>query len=135
MKKRRIFSSIGSYVTGSLDPGLFVVSGKLNEGVALENADLALWEVIDQLKEEHAVAEEVQKVKNQSETSLEFGDVELLNRAMNLALASLMGDPELVNLEKGKVNKVSALDIDQMANKILVKTNCSTLYYKSKSAA
>jgi len=135
VKKRRIFSSIGSYVTGSLDPGLFVVSGKLNEGVALENADLALWEVIDQLKEEHAVAEEVQKVKNQSETSLEFGDVELLNRAMNLALASLMGDPELVNLEKGKVNKVSALDIDQMANKILVKTNCSTLYYKSKSAA
>lgn len=135
VKKRKLFNSINSYITSSLDPGLIAINGKLNEGVSFEEAESALWEVIDGMKMGDAIEHELQKAKNRTETSVEFGEVELLNRAMNLALATLMGDPELVNLEKQKINEVSILDIHRVANDVLKKTNCSTLHYKSKSVA
>ena len=135
VKKKKLFNSITSFVTGSMDPGLFGINGKLNEGVSLEDADSAFWEVIEILKGEGVSTKELGKVKNQAHTSVEFGEVELLNRAMNLALATLRGNSELVNLEKEIIDKVATTDIHRLANEILTKSNCSTLYYKSKSVA
>ncbi|MDA0193438.1 MAG: pitrilysin family protein [Bacteroidetes bacterium] len=135
VKKRKLFNSIGSFVTGSLDPGLFGISGKLNEGVSFDDANSAFWEVVEALKGDEVALEELRKVKNQAQTSAEFGEVELLNRAMNLATATVRGNPELVNLEKKSIDKVTTTEIQEVANQILTKSNCSTLYYKSKSAA
>jgi len=70
--------------------------------------------------------------KNQAESSIAFGEVELLNRAMNLAFAALLGDPELVNTEAEKINAVTNADIKNAALKVLTENNCSTLYYRKQ---
>ncbi|MEQ9424405.1 MAG: pitrilysin family protein [Cyclobacteriaceae bacterium] len=132
VKKQQLFNSLNAYVMGSLDPGLLVIAGKLNGGVDLRTADSAIWSVIEEVKANSITENDLEKVKNQAETSVVFGEVELLNRAMNLALATLLGDTDFVNTEKEKINRVTLDDIHSMAGDILVKENSSTLYYKTK---
>ena len=132
VKREKLFNGLGAYVTGSVDPGLLVIHGKLNEGVSPEAGEEAIDSILQVIKETTVDEEELQKVKNQAEASLVFSEVELLNRAMNLAFAALEGDPDYVNREPAIIQQVTALEIKEMAKRILVPENCSTLYYKVK---
>jgi zinc protease len=73
----------------------------------------------------------VEKVKNQSMSTLEFGEVEVINRAMNLASASLSGDTDMVNQEKVELEKVSTDDIKRVASTILREENSCVMYYNA----
>lgn len=129
VKEQKLFNSIHAYVTGSVEPGLLVINGKLNDGVGMEQAEAEIERIITQLKQKSVDSAELEKVKNQAETSKIFGEVELLNRAMNLAYASVLGDPELVNTETEKIQSVTSSEILAMANDILKEENSSVIYY------
>lgn len=132
VEENQVFNSLSAYVMGSLDPGMLVIQGKLNENFDLEEAENKVWEVIEDFKSENLESSELEKVKNKAESTLVFSEMELLNRAMNLAYADMIGDPNLVNKEVEKVRSVSAEDIISSANRILIKTNATVLRYKSK---
>lgn len=134
VKEEKVLSSINAYVTGSLDPGLIVISGKLNEDTSMERADQEINAVLDDFIRSGPEDQELQKVKNQALTSVVFGEVELLNRAMNLAVGWVMGDPSWSNGERERIEKVSISDIQTLSKTILREDNCSSLYYKSKAA-
>jgi len=53
----------------------------------------------------------------------------ILNKAMNLAFAELLGNADLVNSEIKRIQAVSASGIQTASSAILNETNCSTLYY------
>ncbi|GAB2559502.1 M16 family metallopeptidase [Spirosoma areae] len=126
-----LFSSINGYITASIDPGLLIVQGNLNKGVSLEEADAAVEAVVQEFVDQTVPDEELAKVKNQAEATLAFSEVELLNRAMNLAYAANAGNPDLVNNEAAMIQAVTPDDVQAMARKVLRKDNCSTLYYKA----
>ena len=128
----RIFSEIGAYVTGSFDPGLLVISGKLNEGRSFEEADNGIDAIISKLVSKGVLEREVEKVKNQAISSNAFGEVQLLNRAMNIAYFDLLGNPAMINQEEQKIKAVVGDKIMHEATSILAKENSSTLYYKAK---
>jgi len=132
LKDKTLFNSIGSHVTGSADPGLFIINGRLNEGVSLEDAEKAIWEVIEEIRTNGVEPDEVTKVKNQAESSMAYSEVDLLNRAMNLAFGANLGDPDHINKEYEQINSVTAEQINQMAKLILVPENSSVLYYKAE---
>ena len=132
VKENKIFNSVHSHVLGSVEPGLFVVDGKLNQGVTFQEAETAILKILEEIKNTEVSESELKKVKNQAESSIVFESVELMNRAMNLAFAALLGDPDLVNKDPENIQKVSSADIKRIANKVLVEENCSTLYYKAK---
>jgi zinc protease len=131
VQEREIFSSISSFVMGTVDPGLFVVSGRVREGIDLKAAEKEIDAVLQQVVAEGVTAAELEKVKNQAEASLQFGEVEVLNRAMNLAFASLSGDAGLVNREAQLMERISAADLQRVASSILREENASVLYYHS----
>lgn len=131
VKEQPIFNSINAYVTSSLDPGLMIVQGNLNKGISIEEGDAAIQEVLNDFLKNPVAEEELTKVKNQAESTLVFSEVELLNRAMNLAFAANAGDVEYANLESSKIQAVTVDDISQQANSILTKENCSTMYYRA----
>ena len=116
---------------GTIDPGLMVISGRVNGGVELEAAEHEVDEVINELRENHLSDEELNKVKNQAESILEFGEVEVINRAMNLAFAKLSGDANLVNTEARSIEQVTTSDIKRLSNEILQGSNSNVLYYHS----
>jgi zinc protease len=132
VQQKEIFSSISSFVMGTIDPGLLVVSGRVKDGISLEAAEQEIDAIIEKVIREGVTAEELEKVKNQAEATLEFGEVEVINRAMNLAFCALSGDPNFVNEEGNKIKSISLKDIHGVASKILSDENSSVMYYRAK---
>ncbi|MFN7493485.1 MAG: M16 family metallopeptidase [Cyclobacteriaceae bacterium] len=131
VQEKEIFNSISSFVMGSIDPGLLVVSGRVKDGIDLKDAEAEVDEVLQQVVKDGITSQELEKVKNQAEASLKFGEVEVLNRAMNLAFASLSGDADLVNQEAARMEKISLDDVQRVAKSILKEENSSVMYYQS----
>ncbi len=133
VKQNNVFTNISAFITGSVDPGLLLIQGKVNDDREIELADQHIEEVIEEFKTSSLQDSELQKVKNQAEASVVFSEVEVINRAMSLAQSAALGVPELVNEESENIQKVSKDDIIKTANKILIKENCSTLWYRAQS--
>lgn len=132
IKDKKLFSDLHAYVMGDFDKGLFVVSGKLSNGVSMEVAERGINEELEKMKTQLVDKAELQKVKNKMESSHVFGEIEVLNKAANLAVSELLGDANMVNVEVDKYLSVTAEQIKEQANNIFRKENCSTLYYKAK---
>jgi zinc protease len=135
VKEKELFSSISSFVTGTIDPGLFVISGRLKDGVSPEQAENEVHALLTTIIDKGISEEELLKVKNQALATLAFGEVEVMNRAMNLAFANLSGDPELVNHEPQLIANVTAQEIRQAAAQSLTEDKCTVLYYKKENEA
>lgn len=132
VKEQKLFNSISASVTGNIDPGLLIIQGKLNEGVDLQEANAAVEAIVQELLEQPVNEEELNKVKNQAETSLVFSEIDLLNRALNLAFSKLLGDANLINQEGERIQAVTPADIQRCAQEVLRPTNCSTMLYKAE---
>ena len=133
IKDKKLFSDIHAFVMSDFDKGLFVVSGKLSKGFTMQQADDAINEELQKLRSELVSADELTKVKNKVEAAHVFGEVDVLNKATNLAISELLGDAGIINKEIDKYLSVTAEQIKEQANIFLKKENCSTLYYKSKN--
>lgn len=131
VKTQRLFSDINAFVSGDIEAGLFVVTGKLIKGVALEDAEKALMLEIDQICTEAVHEMELQKVKNRVEAMVEFTEMRVLEKAMNLAYYELLGDASLANELVKNYTAVTAEEILKEAKSIFRPENCSTLYYVS----
>jgi len=129
LKEQQLFSDIHAYVTSSIDDGLFVVEGKLVQGVTIEAAEAAIWAELAKLTHQEVTEEEITKVKNKSESIMVFAEMSLLDKAMNLAYYELLGDAAGLNTEIDKYLAVTPERILQAAKNTFVKEQCSTLYY------
>jgi zinc protease len=129
VKEQRLFSEIHAYISGDIDEGLFVINGKLIENVEMETAQQAIRDELDKLKVSLAKEEEIQKVKNKIESTLQFSEVNILDKAMNLAYSELLGDANHINEEINKYQAVTGEDILRSAQEVFKTDNCSTLYY------
>lgn len=129
VEKEKTFSEINAYVMGSFDPGLLVISGKLTDQTTFSQAEKGVAEIIDKLLNSAPSKMELEKVKNQAISSLVFGEVQVLSRAMNLAYFALLGDANLANTENEKLQAVESQDILAQAEELLIENNSSTLYY------
>jgi len=135
VKEEQLFSNINCYHTGSLDPGLVVVEGKIREGKSLEDANEAVDKEIAKIVAEGVTVSELQKSKNKIEAMIAFEDMTLLSRANNLAFYELIGDAQLINDEWGKYQSVTADFLQETANSIFREGNCNTLFYRRKHVA
>jgi len=132
VKEQCLFSSIACYHTGSVDPGLLVIEGKVTQGVSIEAAHDAVNREISRLLQEGIRQEELDKAINKIEAMVEFEDVNLLSRANNLAFYELLGDAHLMNTEFDRYKAVTVSAVQDTAAVIFDACNCSTLYYKAK---
>ncbi|GAA4203434.1 pitrilysin family protein [Pedobacter jeongneungensis] len=135
LKEQQLFSDINAYISSSLDPGLFIVEGKLVEGITIEAAEKAIWAELDKLKAELVADAELTKVKNKVESVLVFSEMSLLDKAMNLAYYELLGDAALLNQETEAFLKVTAEDIKRISNETFSPNSSSTLYYLTEEHA
>lgn len=132
VKEKKLFSSINAYVTGTLDEGLFVIDGKISDDIDVAVADHAIVDILEKFYLNLIPEYELQKVKNQIESYNELNDIDILNRATNLAYYSYMGDIDFVNTEIEQYLKLTPTDIQIAAQKLFNKNNCSTLWYLKK---
>ena len=132
LKEQKLFASIDCYVSGTMDPGLLIIEGRPSEGVSLETAEAAIWEELELLKKEPIPAAELQKLKNKAESSLVFSEVNILNKAINLAHFELLGDAGLINKEGENYQSVTVEGMQLLSKKTFMKKNCSKVVYRKK---
>jgi predicted Zn-dependent peptidase len=132
VKEQQLFSNISCYHTGSIDPGLLVVEGKVVEGKSIEEANEAIAKEMALLAEKGVTEEEFTKAKNKIEAMIEFEDTSLLSRANNLAFYELLGDAALINTELERYQSITAPFVQETAKNVLREENCSTLLYRKK---
>ncbi|MEI6820871.1 MAG: pitrilysin family protein [Bacteroidota bacterium] len=133
IKQQKLFSEVNSYITGDIDNGLFVVTGKLHKGIKMEDAEQAIDNELEKLKTITVEDYELQKLKNKVESINAFSQLKAIDKAMNLAYYELLGDAEMINTDIDKYQAVTSEEIMRYSNKIFIKSNCSTLYYYSKN--
>ncbi|HET6253926.1 MAG TPA: pitrilysin family protein [Puia sp.] len=131
VKEKKLFSQIECYHTGSVDPGLVVVEGKLIKGVRMENADRAVEEELERMRMEPVTEKELTKVKNKTESAIVFEDMSVMNRANSLAIYELLGDANMMNTELDRYRSVSVEDILATSREIFDQRNSNTLYYRT----
>ncbi|MBK0382549.1 insulinase family protein [Pedobacter sp. SD-b] len=129
VQQNPVFSQINAYNYGSLDTGMFVIEGKLLPGVDVAYADECIWKELEMLKTEPIFEDELTKVKNKYESTKEFGEMSLLDKAMNLAFYELFGDANLINTDIENYLKIATEDIQKQANNLFKKEAATTLYY------
>jgi predicted Zn-dependent peptidase len=133
VKNKRIFSEINAYISGDIEPGLLIVEGKLMPGISMEQADESIWIALDEMKTDIVPVREMQKNINKLVSAFVFGEMSLLNKAMNLAYYELLGDANLINVELEKYQQITVEAIQAYAKQIFRKENCATLYYHSQN--
>jgi len=132
IKEKKLFSQIECYHTGSNDPGLVVIEGKLIKGVSMEEADKAVEEELEKLKAEPISEKELAKVKNKTESAIVFEDMSVMNRANSLAIYELLGDVNMMNTELERYRAVTAEEMLATSRRLFDPLNSNTLYYYSE---
>jgi zinc protease len=133
VRDKNLFSEINAYITSDVEPGLAIVSGKLMQGIDILEAEKSVNEVLNDLKDSTLTDYELEKVKNRFESSVVLSNTNILNKAMNLSMYELLGDPDLINLEVENYRAVNREMVRDTAIKYFSPENCTTLYYMSAS--
>jgi len=131
VKEKQLFSNIQCFHFGSTENGLLAIDGKLVNGVKIEDAEQAVENVLEQMKQEVVMEIELQKVKNKTESMIVFEDMSVMSRATSLAYYETLGDAAWMNFELEKYNTVTTQDILEESRNIFRKENCNTIYYLS----
>lgn len=131
VQERQVFSSIDAYISGSVDAGLFHISGKPAAGVSLEQAEAAVRGELQDLQQTLIAQQELEKVKNKFESTQIFGNMNYLNVATNLAWFELNGRAEDMEREVERYRAVTADQLREVAQTAFNKANGVVLYYKA----
>ena len=133
VKEKKLFSNIECYHFGSTEKGLVAIEGKLVKGVNIKDAERAVDDVIDTLRNNLLPEAELQKVKNKTESTIAFEDMALMSRANSLAYYEILGNAAWMNEELEKYAAITASDIRRQTNTIFRDANSNTIYYLSEN--
>lgn len=132
VKERGLFSSVNAYITGSLDAGLFVIKGRLMPTTTEEEASEALWQELRDLEQGNISDYELEKVKNKFEANMLLGEINVMNKAMNLSFYAMTGRLELINEESNIFRAITREEVMAFASRCFTIENSSTLIYRRK---
>nr|MBE6191889.1 insulinase family protein [Rikenellaceae bacterium] len=132
VKQQRIFASVNAYISGDVDPGLFILTGQLLPDTREEEAIEAFHRELEVLKEQPATPYELEKVKNKFEANTLFGELNVMNKAMNLGYYAFLGDLELINREVAQYRSITPERIFDFSQRTFRAENSSTLIYRAK---
>jgi len=130
--EKHLFTELDAFILGSSDSGLFVISGKPKEGVSLEDAYAEVRLELEILQKELVTEYELQKIKNKMESINVFGEMSVLNKAINLCSFELLGDAQMINQQMDNYTSITPRDLQEEAMEIFKEENCSVLFYKAK---
>ncbi|MCX6224659.1 MAG: insulinase family protein, partial [Bacteroidia bacterium] len=132
VKDQKLFSDIDAYITGDRDPGLFVISGRLANGILPESGISAIREEFSRIIDGPIAERELNKVKNRAESQFLFSNMNVQSKAMNIAYFEWLGDVAMMSRELDLLRSVTVAEIKETARNLFRESNCSCLVYINK---
>lgn len=128
-KEQQLFSTIDAFISGTTDPGLFIIEGKTMPSISIDQAKDAIRTELNILQNDKIPDRELTKLKNAVESSLTFSEVSALNKAISLAYFEVLGDANLINEEAKRYQEITADDLRDTAQNVFKPENCSEVIY------
>ena len=132
VRQRQIFSAANAYITGEREQGMLILTGQLNPSVTIEEAEDALYGELERLVPEPVGDYELRKVQNKFEANITFGELNVMNKAMNLGYYRMLGDMSLLNGEVEIYRSITAEEIAEYISTHLNRNQSATLIYRRK---
>ena len=132
--EKSLFTSIDASITGDIDAGLFLINGRLNQGVSLQQADEAIEEELGRLCRESASEQEISKMVHKFETGYFFSNLSYVDKAANLSYFELIDAAESIDREVEKYYRITPESLQKTAQAVFRANNMSTLYYKAQDS-
>lgn len=129
IKEKQLFSFIDAYISGTTDPGLMIIDGKLMDNVSVEEGLDAIWEELNKMSNELLSDRELDKIKNKAESNLIFSETSALNKSMSLAYYEYLGAIDLINDEVDIYKTITAEEILSLSHDMFQKGKCVELIY------
>ncbi len=115
VQEQKLFSEINAYITGDLGQGLFVIDGKLCDGVSFAQAEASIETELQALRETLVDPHELQKVKNKFENTFIYSQYKAADRALSLCYFEMLGMTNLINQEPECYHRVTPDDVQRIA--------------------
>ena len=131
IKEQGLFSSVNAYITGSIDAGLFIIKGRLMPSTDETTAENALWQELRDIAQRPISEYEMEKVKNKFEANMLMGEINIMNKALNLCFYAMIGDITLINREAEIYRTITEEEVHDFARRIFTENNSSTLIYRA----
>lgn len=128
--EKKLFSTIGAFITGAIEDGLFVISGNLQEDVTFEDAEKNIWLELEKLKTVKMDQSELTKIKNKHKTSKVFAEQSILARVLNIAFFEVIEMLPEIDDELLKYDRISAEAIKSFALQTFKQRMQSVLHVK-----
>ncbi|MCR5822716.1 MAG: insulinase family protein [Bacteroidales bacterium] len=129
VRRDGLMSEVNAYITGDVDPGLLVVTGKLAAGVTMERAEAAIDAELAALATDGVSAYELEKVQNHYESTFAFSQYKAADRAYSLCYYRMLGHTGWVNSEPDNYRRVTAEQLRATAGRIFRRENENVMYY------
>ncbi len=131
--EKKIAQGVEAYTMGLEHPGLLLINATAMQGFSADTLEVEIDRELEKLQTKGVAEKELQKVKNQTESSMTFGKQRVDQKADLLAhYTVLRGDPHLVNTEIQNYLKVTPDDIRRLAKQYLTKEHRTVLHYIPK---
>jgi zinc protease len=123
LDKRLVLGADADHSLLSRDPSLFLLSAEALPGKEVSEVEKALNQEIERLQKELVGERELEKAKNQLESSFIFGQDSLFYQAMLLAQYEIAIGWKTIDDYLPTIRKVSPGDIQRMAKKYIIPDN------------
>lgn len=127
--KSGLFTDLDASVSGTYDPGLFIVRARLADGVSFDKAKDAIDAELADFLRNGASAYEIEKCANKYESTRLFDMITYEKKGVKLCQYELLGDAADINKEVGKYRCITQDRLMNVAKNLLNPDNCSILYY------
>jgi zinc protease len=129
VRRRELFAEADIYLSGEIDPGLVIFSGRLKEGVEIKKAEAAVTKELGRLTTGRVTAAELEKARNRYESHRLMSYLNAASKAFSLAFHELLGDAEGINSETEQYMSVTAEEIAETSARVFRPANCSAIHY------
>ena len=93
---------------------------------------VVVWGELRELMEGNVSDYEMEKVKNKFEANMLMGEINVMNKAMNLGFYAMTGRLELINEESTLFRSITREEVMSFARERFTPNNSSTLIYRAK---
>jgi zinc protease len=99
------------------DPFLFILGGVVSPGKNVEELENAIYEQIEKIKKEAPSEKEIQKAKNQIESSFVFAQDSTYSRGLYTGFFEILGDWRLMEKYLDGIRSVKPEDVQEVAKR------------------
>lgn len=127
--KTGLFTELDASISGTMDPGLFLVRGSLAHDVKFDDARRAIEAELQNLLTGGVTTQELEKYCNKYQANSLFENIGYAEKAVKLCKYELLSSAHDVNREIEKYRSVTPAHMIEVARNLFSPGNTSVLYY------